>query len=229
MLGKKPSGNRDPFGLRRAALGIIRMLIECDLDLDIKAVIAKAVELQPAAKGNADELPAELYGFITDRLRRYFLDRDPGLDTETFDAVMARQPTSLVDFEKRLQAVQAFLQLDEAQSLASANKRIANILRQAGTTETAEIRQKLLEDGAEAGLYEALTTANETVRPLLNHRRYTEALQELASLREPVDRFFDDVMVMVDNEATKNNRLALLGELRALFLDVADISRLSVA
>ena len=99
-IGKKPSGNRDPFGLRRAALGIIRMLIECDLDLDIKAMIAKAVELQPATKGDADDLPAELYGFITDRLRRYFLDRDPGLDTETFDAVMARQPTSLVDFEK---------------------------------------------------------------------------------------------------------------------------------
>ena len=228
-LGKKPSGNRDPFGLRRAALGIIRMLIECDLDLDIKAMIAKAVELQPAAKGDADDLPAELYGFITDRLRRYFLDRDPGLDTETFDAVMARQPTSLVDFERRLQAVQAFLRLDEAQSLASANKRIANILRQAGRTEAAEIKQKLLEDGAEASLYEALTTASDTVRPLLNDRRYTEALQELATLRAPVDRFFNDVMVMVDDEATKNNRLALLGELRALFLDVADISRLSIA
>jgi len=228
-LGKKPSGNRDPFGLRRAALGIIRMLIECDLDLDIKAMIAKAVELQPAAKGDADDLPAELYGFITDRLRRYFLDRDPGLDTETFDAVMARQPTSLVDFERRLQAVQAFLRLDEAQSLAAANKRIANILRQAGRTEAAEIKQKLLEDGAEASLYKALTTASDTVRPLLNDRRYTEALQELATLRAPVDRFFDDVMVMVDDEATKNNRLALLGELRALFLDVADISRLSIA
>jgi glycyl-tRNA synthetase beta chain len=174
-------------------------------------------------------LPAELYGFITDRLRRYFLDRDPGLDTETFDAVMARQPTSLVDFERRLQAVQAFLRLDEAQSLASANKRIANILRQAGKTEAAEIKQKLLEDGAEASLYEALTTASDTVRPLLNDRRYTEALQELAALRAPVDRFFNDVMVMVDDEATKNNRLALLGELRALFLDVADISRLSIA
>jgi len=228
-LGKKPSGNRDPFGLRRAALGIIRMLIECDLDLDIKAMIAKAVELQPAAKGDADDLPAELYGFITDRLRRYFLDRDPGLDTETFDAVMARQPTSLVDFERRLQAVQTFLRLDEAQSLAAANKRIANILRQAGRTEAAEIKQKLLEDGAEASLYKALTTASDTVRPLLNDRRYTEALQELATLRAPVDRFFDDVMVMVDDEATKNNRLALLGELRALFLDVADISRLSIA
>lgn len=225
--GKKPSGNRDPFGLRRAALGIVRILIECDLDLDLKAMIAKALELQP--KAAADELPGELYGFVTDRLRRYFLDRDPGLDTETFDAVMARQPVSLVDFERRLQAVQAFLELDEAQSLASANKRIANILRQAGSAGGAAIKQKLLEEGAETELYRALTDASETVRPLLDERRYTEVLQELAGLREPVDRFFDDVMVMVDNEATKDNRLALLGELRALFLDVADISRLSIA
>ena len=200
------------------------MLIECDLEIDLKAMIAKAVELQPSTKGdNAVELPAELYGFITDRLRRYFLDRDPELDTETLDAVMARQPSSLVDFEKRLLAVQAFLQLDEAQSLASANKRIANILRQAGATEPAGTKVKLLEDGAEADLYQALTSASESVRPLLNDRRYTEALRELASLRGPVDRFFDDVMVMVDNDAKKNNRLALLGELRALFLDVADI------
>ena len=229
VIGKKPSGNRDPFGLRRAALAIIRILIEREHDLDLKAMIAKAVELQPAGKGDVEALPDELYGFITDRLRRYFLDRDPGLDTETFDAVMARQPASLVDFERRLQAVQAFLELDEAQSLASANKRIANILRQAGATVGAETKQKLLEDGAETSLFAALTDASKTVRPLLDERRYTEALRELAGLRAPVDRFFDNVMVMVDDETIKNNRLALLGELRALFLDVADISRLSIA
>ena len=99
-LGKKPSGNRDPFGLRRAALGIIRILIECGLDLDLKALIATAVELQPATR-NGTNMQDDLYVFITERLRRYFLDRDPGLDTETFDAVMARQPSSLVDFEPR--------------------------------------------------------------------------------------------------------------------------------
>jgi glycyl-tRNA synthetase beta chain len=208
VLGKKPSGNRDPFGLRRAALGIIRILIECSLDLDLKTMIAKAVELQPATPKGDEDIGAELYGFITERLRRYFLDRDPSLDTETFDAVLARQPDSLVDFELRLKAVQAFLELDEAQSLASANKRIANILRQANAAEDAVIKTKLIEDEG---------------------RSYTEALQALAALREPVDRYFDDVMVMVDDEALKNNRLALLGALRALFLDVADISRLSIA
>ena len=143
--------------------------------------------------------------------------------------IAERQPASLVDFERRLQAVQAFLQLDEAQGLAAANKRIANILRQAGAGHAAETKQKLLEEGAETGLYQALTAANETVRPLLGERRYPEALQALAGLRVPVDRFFDEVMVMVDDDATKNNRLALLGELRALFLDIADISRLSIA
>jgi glycyl-tRNA synthetase beta chain len=229
VLGKKPSGNRDPFGLRRAALGIIRILIECDLDLDLKALIAKAVDLQlAAAKGDGD-VREELYGFITERLRRYFLDRDTSLDTETFDAVIAREPSSLVDFLRRLRAVQAFLDLDEAESLASANKRIANILRQAGAPEGATVKPKLLEDGAEKDLHEALGVAEQSVRPLLDARSYTEALQALATLREPVDRYFDDVMVMVDDEALRSNRLALLGALRALFLDVADISRLSIA
>jgi glycyl-tRNA synthetase beta chain len=229
VLGKKPSGNRDPFGLRRAALGVIRMLIECSLDLDLKAMVALAVELQPSPPKGDEDIGAELYGFITERLRRYFLDRDSNLDTETFDAVLARQPASLVDFELRLKAVQAFLELDEAQSLASANKRIANILRQADAAEGAEIKKKLIEVGAEQDLHDALGNAESAVRPLLDERHYTEALQALAALRAPVDRYFDEVMVMVDDEALKNNRLALLGALRALFLDVADISRLSVA
>ena len=228
-IGKKPSGNRDPFGLRRAALGVIRLSIECRLDLDLKALIANSLELQPAGKEDPQELAESLYTFITDRLRRYFLDRDADLDTETFDAVMARQPASLVDFELRLQAVQAFLDLDEAQSLASANKRIANILRQAGATETTDISKTLLEEDAERALYDALVSAEVTVRPLLEKRDYTRALRELAALREPVDRFFDDVMVMADDDDVRTNRLALLGGLRALFLDVADISRLSIA
>jgi glycyl-tRNA synthetase beta chain len=228
-IGKKPSGNRDPFGLRRAALGIIRLAIECGMDLDLKALIALALELQPAGKEDPDALAESLYTFITDRLRRYFLDRDAELATETFDAVMARQPASLVDFELRLQAVQAFLELDEAQSLAAANKRIANILRQAEVTETSDIDAKLLEPGAERMLYDALVSAEATVRPLLDERDYTRSLRELAALRQPVDTFFDDVMVMADDDAVRTNRLALLAGLRTLFLDVADISRLSVA
>ena len=166
--------------------------------------------------------------FISDRLRSYFLDRDAGLRTETFEAVMAREPASLVDFDRRLAAVQTFARLDQAESLAAANKRIANILRKAGDPEGLDVTKKLLELDAEKSLHNALLNAREKVGPMLEHRRYAEILNELADLRDPVDRFFDDVMVMADDEAVRDNRLALLGELRALFLDVADISRLSI-
>ena len=228
-LGKKPSGNRDPFGLRRAALGVIRILVEKELDLDLKDLLHHAVSEQPVDGLDAAAVAAALYGFVSERLKHYFLDRDTSLDTETFEAVMARAPASLVDFDQRLGAVQAFIELDEAQSLAAANKRIANILRQAGATEPDAVETKLLDPGAEQRLHDALASANNEVRPMLDDRRYTSALKALARLREPVDSFFDDVMVMVDDEAVRANRLALLGQLRALFLDVADISRLSIA
>ena len=227
-LGKKPSGNRDPFGLRRAALGVVRILIERGIDIDLKGLIACAVAEQPKGKIGADELAADLYGFITDRLRRYFLDRDTGLATETFDAVMSRKPASLVDFDRRLAAVQTFRRLEQAESLAAANKRIANILRQAGNPTGLRVVEKQLELDAEKALYSALSSAREKVEPLLAERRYARVLNELADLRDPVDRFFDDVMVMAEDETLRNNRLAILGELRALFLDVADISRLSI-
>lgn len=227
-MGKKPSGNRDPFGLRRSALGIVRILIECGLDIDLKAIIAEAVAAQPAGKIEPAELGDELYEFITDRLRRYFLDRDDDLKTETFDAVLARKPASLVDFDRRLAAVQAFVKLEPAESLAAANKRIANILRQAEYAGGAKVREKLLSDDAEQALWTAISEAAAAVEPMIAKRDYTEALTELAQLRPTVDTFFDDVMVMVDDEAVKNNRLAVLAELRALFLEIADISRLSV-
>jgi glycyl-tRNA synthetase beta chain len=228
VIGRKPSGNRDPFGLRRSALGIIRLLIECSLDLDLGALIAAAVDAQPPGKADKDELGADLYTFVTERLRRYFLDRDTGLATETFDAVLARKPSSLVDFDRRLSAVQAFIKLEPASSLAAANKRIANILKKAEQQSDAAVKEKLLTDPAELALWGALRGARESVTPLLEAREYTKALTTLAALREPIDRFFDDVLVMADDKATKNNRLALLSELRALFLDVADISRLSI-
>ncbi len=228
-LGKSPSGNRDPFGLRRAALGVIRILVECVIDLDLQVIIAEAVAAQPNIKLDPVDVADEMGNYISDRLRRYFLDRDSALATETFDAVLVRKPASLVDFGRRLAAVQAFIALDEAASLASANKRIANILRQAGGGLDGVVNEKLLQDPAEEALFAALGSAGETVRPMLVKHQYTEALSALAGLREPVDRFFDDVLVMADDEALKNNRLALLGQLRNLFLDVADISRLAIA
>lgn len=229
VLGKKPSGNRDPFGLRRAALGVIRILVECGIDIDLRASISEAVAAQPPGKLAVADVSADLLAYISDRLRRYFLDRDAGLASETFDAVLARRPASLVDFERRLAAVQAFLTLDEAASLAAANKRIANILKKAGDGAVGDIAAGLLQDPAEEALFAALGEASKTVQPLLDKHQYTEALSALAALRGPVDKFFDEVMVMADDEALKNNRLALLGSIRGLFLGVADISRLSVA
>jgi len=141
---------------------------------------------------------------------------------------MLRHPASLVDFDRRLAAVQTFARLEQAESLAAANKRIANILRKAGNPEGLRVDQKLLEEDAERALQKALHNVQEKVAPMLKTRSYAEVLNELADLRDPIDLFFDDVMVMAEDEAVKNNRLALLGELRALFLHVADISRLSL-
>ena len=228
-IGKKPSGNRDPFGLRRAALGVVRILVERGLDIDLQVLIGKAVALQPESKLSADEVSSDLYAFISDRLRRYFLDRDTGLATETFEAVMLRHPASLVDFDRRLAAVQTFARLEQAASLAAANKRIANILRKAGDPEGLSVDKKLFQEEAERALQNALDSARKKVSPMLKTRAYAEVLNELADLRDPIDRFFDDVMVMAEDEALRNNRLALLGELRALFLHVADISRLSLS
>jgi glycyl-tRNA synthetase beta chain len=227
-LGSKPSGNRDPFGLRRAALGIVRILLERKLDIDINEAIQLAVDVQPAGKNNAGALRAELYEYFVERLRSYLLDGNAEMTAEMFAAVRARNPGSLLDFALRLRAVNAFVKLDAAVSLAAANKRTANILRQAEVV-TADVDAALLTAPAELSLYKAMRAARKAVLPLIESRSYTEALQLLASLREPVDSFFDDVMVMADDEATRNNRLALLAELRHLFLNVADISRLTPA
>ena len=235
-LGKRPSGKRDPFGLRRAALGIVRILIECGLELDLKAAIAASVAAQPgeqasarAARAEDTGLAEELHRFVTERLRAYFQDRDPALGPEILDAVMRREPLSLLDCARRLTAVGQFLALDEAASLAAANKRIANILNKTGDdTLPQTIDTALLGDIAERDLYAALEQARNDLKPLLAGRDYTAAFRRLATLKAPVDRFFDEVMVMADDEALRGNRLALLAAVRRLFLELADLSRLSV-
>jgi glycyl-tRNA synthetase beta chain len=228
-LGKKPSGNRDPFGLRRSALGIVRIIIERGLDLDITALVAATVADQPVRDKDEKDLSKSLYDFITERMRAYYLDRKTGLTPEMFAAVMAKRPASLLDFDERLKAVAAFVKLEPASSLAAANKRIGNILRQAGVDKGASIDQSLITEPAETALFESVVKAQKAVAPLLESRDYTKVLTTLADLRDPVDGFFDDVMVMTDDEALRNNRLALLAELRAMFLNVADVSRLSIS
>lgn len=227
VLGKKPSGNRDPFGLRRAALGIVRILIEQKLDLDIAMAIDAAVVQQPASGEDKQETVKSLYEFIIDRMRGYISEQDSRFSADMFEAVRSRRPASLLDFAERLSAVASFLQLDAAASLAAANKRTANILRQAEFEDGATLDEALFEEDAEETLFDALQRAREKVAPLIQKRAYTDALEQLATLRAPVDAFFDEVMVMTDVKVVRNNRLALLSELRALFLDIADISRLT--
>jgi glycyl-tRNA synthetase beta chain len=223
-LGKKPSGNRDPFALRRNALGIVRTIVEGRLDMDIRQTIAASVAAQPVRPEKPVE--DEIYDFLVERLRAYAADR-LAVATEVFEAVLDRRPASLLDFVERLLAVQAFVELDEAASLAAANKRIGNILRQAGF-DGGSVKQELLEDAAEKLLADAVTRAKAEVEPLIEAGEYRLALEALARLRETVDRFFDDVMVMADEQAIRDNRLALLGSLGDLFLQVADISRLAI-
>jgi glycyl-tRNA synthetase beta chain len=233
VLGKRPTGNRDPFGLRRAALGVIRIVVEHSLDIDIVEAINAAIVQQPSAGEDHGETRDQLYEFIMDRLRRYLLDAGQQYSADMFEAVRVKRPSSLVDFRERLDAVARFIELEPATRLAAANKRTANILRQAGYDGTEAgsdaFDESLLQEAAEKNLFEAIERARKDVDPLLGERAYADSLARLAELRAPVDAFFDDVMVMTDDEALRANRLSLLKRLRDLFLNVADISRLTPA
>lgn len=224
-LGSKPSGNRDPFGLRRAAQGIVRIAVEGGLEADLFALIDASLAAQPAKADAA--VRDDIYDFIVERLRGLRLDRGD-VTSEMFDAVRSLRFASLRDIVERLDAVVAFSGHEAAESLAAANKRIANILRQSHYDAGDVPDTALFDADAERALYDAMTAAGRDVSVLLDERRYTEVLARLAELREPVDAFFDDVMVMTDDETLKKNRLALLAGLRALFLNIADISRLAI-
>jgi glycyl-tRNA synthetase beta chain len=226
-LGRKPSGNRDPFGLRRAALGVVRISIERKLDLDLPRLIEEACNRQPVDVADAGSLRNDIFDFMLERLRAYYVDQ-LGLAPEVFEAVRARRPASLADFDSRVRAVSAFVELDAAASLAASNKRIANILRQAGRDIYGPVDTGMLKDAAEKQLYDAVLKAKTAVEPLKDKRAYAAVLSKLAELRPAIDTFFDDVMVLTDDESVRRNRLALLSGLRALFLDIADISRLSI-
>jgi glycyl-tRNA synthetase beta chain len=162
-----------------------------------------------------------------ERLRAWYAEHEPAISPEMFQAVLAREPRSPLDFDARLRAVAAFTRHASAESLSAANKRIANILRQAKGDAGAAPDAGLLREAEEKTLFAALGEARGEVVPLLARREYTEVLDRLALLREPVDEFFDHVLVMDEDTAVRRNRLAVLAELRGLFLEVADISRLS--
>jgi glycyl-tRNA synthetase beta chain len=222
-LGQRPSGDKDPFALRRAALGVLRILIEGSMDLDLNVLLEHAVDGLPASLAKR-ELVDEVFDFMMDRLRAYYLRRNVG--PETFEAVYARRPLRPHDFDLRILAVTAFSELPEAKSLSAANKRIRNILKQATVDNQQKLVGSLLREPAEQTLAARLNELSTQVAPLFTEYRYGDALKALATLKNPVDTFFDQVMVMSDDADLRNNRLVLLNKLNELFLKVADISQL---
>lgn len=223
--GEEPSGDKDPYGLRRAALAVLRLIIEGKFDLDLTELLREAVRAYESCRVNVSrETVNQVYAFVMDRLRRYYSEQ--GFAADEIASVMATHPTRPCDFDLRLRAVAKFRQLDEAANLAAANKRIRNILRKSDGNIAAEFDLSLLRDPAERELADNLQALDSAVRDVFKQGHYETGLGRLAALKPSVDRFFDEVLVMAEDEALKRNRLALLGRLQNLFLQVADISYL---
>ncbi|MER0042100.1 glycine--tRNA ligase subunit beta [Pseudomonas sp. MGal98] len=220
-IGMLPTGSKDPYALRRAALGVLRILIEKGLELDLGATVEFAVR-QYGSKVKAAGLAPQVLEFIFDRLRARY--EDEGVDVSVYQAVRAVNPMSPLDFDQRVQAVQAFRTLPEAEALAAANKRVSNLLSKADGQIANNIEAHYFDTPAEFALNAAIQKADNAVQPLAQSRQYREALAQLASLRTPVDSFFEAVLVNAEDPKVRANRYALLARLRGLFLGVADIS-----
>jgi glycyl-tRNA synthetase beta chain len=221
-IEQRPTGTKDPFGLRRAALGVLRILLDARLELDLLEVLAAAAAAQPVQRaGVADEV----YDFIAERLRGVLLE-EPGTTPEMLDAVLANRPRSPLDAVTRLAALKDFLLLPDAAVLAGINKRIANILKKTQVSRDWVVDAQALSEEAELGLHRSLTHLRDPVLDATRQRRYADSLQALVGLRAPVNEFFDRVMVMDENTAKRNNRLALLRDVLILLGGVADLSRL---
>ena len=220
-IGQAPTGDKDPFGLRRAGLGCLRIMIECALPLDLEACIRHSAGTFPTSI-DAQSVVTDVFDFMVERLRRYYIDN--GVRPDVFDAVQACRPKKPHDFNLRISAVREFLRLPEAASLAAANKRIRNILKQAGYDNDAEPAEKLFTEKTETELYRQMQTSG--VDKHIERGDYAATLSVLAGLKESVDAFFDEVMVLCDDTSLRNNRLALLSRLRKLFLTTADVSKL---
>ncbi|OEF26089.1 glycine--tRNA ligase subunit beta [Vibrio rumoiensis] len=221
-IGQAPKGS-DPFALRRAALGILRIIVEKGYNLDLIDLIAQA-----KAQFNVDlsnkNVEEDVLEFMLGRFRAWY--QDAGFSIDIIQAVLARRPTKPLDFDQRVKAVSHFRELDAAEALAAANKRVGNILAKFDGELSADIDLALLQEDAEKALAENVEVMTEALEPAFATGDYQQALSKLAALREPVDAFFDNVMVMADDEALKKNRLTLLNNLRNLFLQIADISLL---
>jgi glycyl-tRNA synthetase beta chain len=221
-IGMIPSGDKDPFALRRAALGVLRIMVEKQRPLDLRKL------LEAAAAGYGDKIDAEstdrVFDFILERLRGYYHER--GIGVALFDAVLSCRPTRPLDFDHRINAVQAFVRDEASASLSAANKRIHNLLKKSDESVPEHVDESLFEEDAERSLALELASIRSQLDDALGSDQYGRALEVLSTLRAPVDQFFEAVMVMSDDAAIRHNRLALLSQLRAQFLRIADISLL---
>ncbi|MBC3618434.1 glycine--tRNA ligase subunit beta [Vibrio metschnikovii] len=221
-IGQAPKGS-DPFALRRASLGVLRIIVEYGYKLDLVDLVAKAKSLFGDRLTN-QAVEHDVIEFMLGRFRAWY--QDEGFSVDVIQAVLARRPTKPADFDQRVKAVSHFRELEAAEALAAANKRVGNILAKFAGQLPAEVDLALLQEPAEKALAQDVAVMSEALEPVFASGDYQQALSQLASLREPVDAFFDNVMVMADDEALKQNRLTLLNDLRNLFLQIADISLL---
>jgi glycyl-tRNA synthetase beta chain len=221
-IGQLPTGDKDPFALRRHALGVVRMLVERDLPFAVPQLVAAAFKAFPDSHGQAQ---AEVAHFLYERLVGYL--REQGASQHEVDAVVALRPPRWGELPQRLAAVRAFAGLPEAPALAAANKRVGNILKKSDAPVSVDVKATLLHEPAEAALAAALAQAAPRADAAYDAGDYTASLQALAVLKAPVDAFFDTVMVNAEDPALRANRLALLSALQAAMNRVADLSRLS--
>jgi glycyl-tRNA synthetase beta chain len=224
-IEQRPTGAKDPFGLRRAALGVLRILLECRIDLDLHALVQASSAAQPVQRA---QTAGEVSDFMGERLRGLLVERVPGVTTEMVDAVLTNRPPSPVDAESRLHALKEFLLLPDSAVLTAINKRIGNILRKASPDQNAAVDAALFgeAEGAEALLYRVVGSLSERIGGALAAHRYAETLRALIDLSAPVDEFFERIMVMDENLERRANRLALLREVQRLLGSVVDLSRL---
>jgi len=222
-INKQPTGDKDPFGLRRSALGVLRILIEKELPLDLMDLLKQALRNYTASLPN-ENVVEQAFVFFMGRLKAWYLEQ--GFAPEVFESVLACHPTEPLDFHRRIKAVQQFQSLPEASALAAANKRVRNILKKSKNSIPKKPNMSLLELDEEKTLAKELEIQTKAVDDLYQNADYTRALTQLSTLKEPVDAFFDQVMIMVENKKTRENRLALLLSLQHLFTQVADISLL---
>jgi glycyl-tRNA synthetase beta chain len=222
-IGQHPKGDKDPFALRRAALGVLRIIVEKNLPLDLQTLTEEAVRLYGSKLTN-QKVVDEVIDFMLGRFRTWY--QEEGHSVDTIQAVLARRPTKPADFDARMKAVSHFRTLESSSALAAANKRVSNILAKSDETLNDHVRASVLKEAEEIHLATHLVVLRDKLEPFFAEGRYQEALEELANLREPVDAFFDKVMVNAEDKDLRINRLTLLSKLRELFLQVADISLL---